>query len=356
MHLILTGATGLVGSGVLDAMIKMKDVTKISVLSRRPIKMAEDVKDPRHALNSPPREYVRITKDFTLRAAEAFQALGSEEQPFNFVYVSGEGSTTRPGRLTPTFGRVKGETERALAEMRRANPSFRASSIRPAFVDAAQHDAIRPYVPATGAAWRAMLAVVGPPIRSLAKGSWSPTLPMGRFMAEMAMGRWEDGMRAGGPAVERIGDAMKLLNCTTLGIEEFFGSSVPQSCAILSHRWEAGEVTYQEVINLQGLDQKAGWAKVREACRVAHSKGYSYAWVDTCCINKQDLTELTEAINSMFKWYAKSAVCFAYLSDVPPGQSSIKDSLEFEGASALIFTKDITYNPEVSYAEEQAQY
>ena len=47
MHLILTGATGLVGSGVLDAMIKMKDVTKISVLSRRPVKMAKDAKDPR---------------------------------------------------------------------------------------------------------------------------------------------------------------------------------------------------------------------------------------------------------------------------------------------------------------------
>ncbi|KAG4217225.1 hypothetical protein PC116_g34294, partial [Phytophthora cactorum] len=47
MHLILTGATGLVGSGVLDAMIKMKDVSKISILSRRPVKMAEDAKDPR---------------------------------------------------------------------------------------------------------------------------------------------------------------------------------------------------------------------------------------------------------------------------------------------------------------------
>lgn len=47
MHLILTGATGLVGSGVLDAMIKMKDVTKISILSRRPVPMAEDAKDPR---------------------------------------------------------------------------------------------------------------------------------------------------------------------------------------------------------------------------------------------------------------------------------------------------------------------
>lgn len=47
MHLILTGATGLCGSGVLDAMIKMKEVTKISIISRRPVKMAEDTRDPR---------------------------------------------------------------------------------------------------------------------------------------------------------------------------------------------------------------------------------------------------------------------------------------------------------------------
>jgi len=47
MHLILTGATGLVGSGVLDAMIKAKDITKISILSRRPVKMIEGLNDPR---------------------------------------------------------------------------------------------------------------------------------------------------------------------------------------------------------------------------------------------------------------------------------------------------------------------
>ena len=47
MHLILTGATGLIGSGVLDAMVRMKEVTKISIISRRPVKMADDAKDPR---------------------------------------------------------------------------------------------------------------------------------------------------------------------------------------------------------------------------------------------------------------------------------------------------------------------
>lgn len=47
MHLILTGATGLIGSSVLDAMLKTAEVTKISILSRRPVAMAENAKDPR---------------------------------------------------------------------------------------------------------------------------------------------------------------------------------------------------------------------------------------------------------------------------------------------------------------------
>jgi uncharacterized protein YbjT (DUF2867 family) len=42
MHLILTGATGLVGTAVLDAMLKTKDISKISVLSRRPVKFQDE--------------------------------------------------------------------------------------------------------------------------------------------------------------------------------------------------------------------------------------------------------------------------------------------------------------------------
>ena len=41
MHLILTGATGLVGSGVLQHMLTLQTLTKISILSRRPVPMAE---------------------------------------------------------------------------------------------------------------------------------------------------------------------------------------------------------------------------------------------------------------------------------------------------------------------------
>ena len=56
--------------------------------------------------------------------------------------------------------------------------------------------------------------------------------------------------------------------------------------------------------------------KIVEFCKLSASLGYDWGWVDTCCINKESSAELSEAINSMFEWYSKSAVCIAYLADV----------------------------------------
>ncbi|KAK3301736.1 uncharacterized protein B0T15DRAFT_563241 [Chaetomium strumarium] len=39
-------------------------------------------------------------------------------------------------------------------------------------------------------------------------------------------------------------------------------------------------------------------------------------WIDTCCIDKSSSAELSEAINSMYRWYVRSRACYAYLSDV----------------------------------------
>lgn len=85
MHLILTGATGLVGSGVLDAMIKMKDVTKISILSRRPVKMAEDAKDPRInvILHQDFNQYPKELLDQLEGAAGCVWALGVSQTKVN---------------------------------------------------------------------------------------------------------------------------------------------------------------------------------------------------------------------------------------------------------------------------------
>lgn len=49
MHLILTGATGLVGAAALDAMLNLSTVTRISILSRRPVPMVDASKNKEKA-------------------------------------------------------------------------------------------------------------------------------------------------------------------------------------------------------------------------------------------------------------------------------------------------------------------
>ncbi|ERF69366.1 hypothetical protein EPUS_08638 [Endocarpon pusillum Z07020] len=87
--------------------------------------------------------------------------------------------------------------------------------------------------------------------------------------------------------------------------------------AILSHTW--GE-DYEEVsfIDLtRGLRRtKAGYKKLRFCAKQAARDGLQYFWVDTCCINKENNTELSEAITSMYRWYNRATKCYTYLSDV----------------------------------------
>ncbi|KAI6128730.1 hypothetical protein EDD16DRAFT_1547849 [Pisolithus croceorrhizus] len=45
-------------------------------------------------------------------------------------------------------------------------------------------------------------------------------------------------------------------------------------------------------------------------------EGYAWLWIDTCCIDKRSSAELSEAINSMYRWYRNSRVCYTYLHDV----------------------------------------
>ncbi|KAH7312593.1 heterokaryon incompatibility protein-domain-containing protein [Stachybotrys elegans] len=112
---------------------------------------------------------------------------------------------------------------------------------------------------------------------------------------------------------------MRLLNTETLELKEFFRDIPPY--AIVSHRWEEEEVSFQQLTKPEAKAMK-GYAKIQQACAQArkHEPKLDYAWIDTCCIDKTDSTELAEAINSMFKWYEEAAICYAFLSDVPPGE------------------------------------
>ena len=99
---------------------------------------------------------------------------------------------------------------------------------------------------------------------------------------------------------------------------EFFDNPEDLKYAILSHTWGSGEVSFQEMANLDIARTKPGFSKIERTCKLARDRGLRHAWVDTCCIDKSSSAELTEAINSMFRWYKASAVCFVYLSDLPP--------------------------------------
>jgi Heterokaryon incompatibility protein (HET) len=108
---------------------------------------------------------------------------------------------------------------------------------------------------------------------------------------------------------------MKLIRAKTLEIVEILGSDVPPY-AILSHTWDPDEeVSYEEMINGSGK-QKAGLLKIKQCCLQAVRDGLEWAWADTCCIDKSSSAELTEAINSMFKYYSRAAVCYAFFADV----------------------------------------
>jgi uncharacterized protein YbjT (DUF2867 family) len=90
MHLILTGATGLVGTAVLDAMIKANNVTKISVLSRRPVKFTDD------------RINVILHKDFTSYDSNIINQLHGAEACVWALGIS-QSEVSKESVLSPTW-------------------------------------------------------------------------------------------------------------------------------------------------------------------------------------------------------------------------------------------------------------
>ncbi|CAH0038227.1 unnamed protein product [Clonostachys solani] len=119
---------------------------------------------------------------------------------------------------------------------------------------------------------------------------------------------------------------MRLLDTQTKRLEpnEFHGSRLPQY-AILSHTWEHDEVTFEDMQDPRVARQKEGWSKISEMCACARRNRWRYAWVDTCCIDKKNSTELAEAIGSMYKYYQHAKQCYVYLSDLPMGASILEE-------------------------------
>lgn len=109
---------------------------------------------------------------------------------------------------------------------------------------------------------------------------------------------------------------MRLLDTGSLEITEFSPTKI-KPYAILSHTWgeDEHEATYED-FRTGNARNRLGFRKIEGACTQAKRDGLDYVWVDTCCIDKSSSAELSEAINSMYRWYEDAAVCYIYLSDV----------------------------------------
>jgi hypothetical protein len=122
---------------------------------------------------------------------------------------------------------------------------------------------------------------------------------------------------------------MRLLNAHTLKLELFHDPAAQNiQYATLSHTWGEDEVSFGDMEDPAAAEKKLGFAKIRSACETTIAYGLSYVWVDTCCIDKSSSAELSEAINSMYRWYKNSVFCFAYLSDLPPNQAADQSALD----------------------------
>lgn len=199
MRILMTGASGLVGQGVLHEVLRDPGVSRIAVLGRRALAHAdprvldlvverfdalagvEDQLAPFDAcfycagappIGTPEARYRHVTRDLTLQVARTF----AERNPQGrFLYVSGAHADP-DSRVMPL--RVKGETERALQALPLTTVMLRPGGIQPAHGERSPH------------AWMRPLYAVAAPLMGLgvrlAPGVMTSTAHLGRTLLALA--------------------------------------------------------------------------------------------------------------------------------------------------------------------------
>jgi uncharacterized protein YbjT (DUF2867 family) len=220
MKVILFGASGMVGQGVLRECLLDPDVTEVVAVARSPLAAAhpklrqvfhDDFTDFTavagqlagadacfyclgvSAAGHSPQDYTRITYDCTLAAA---RTVAAGNPGLTFTYVSGEGTdSTEQGRSG--WARVKGRTENALLAM-----DMHAYMFRPGWVQPLHGERSR-----TG--WYRVLYAAGswlyPLLRRLAPGHVTTTRALGRAMLAVTRLDGEEPYVLHSPDINRLG-------------------------------------------------------------------------------------------------------------------------------------------------------
>jgi len=199
MRILLAGATGLVGQGVLRECLHAADVTHVTALGRHPsgqsdpklhdlvvpdfadLRGVEDQLRPFDAClycaGAPPigtaeAEYRHVTLDLTRHVAETVARLNPA---LTFVYISG--AYSNPDSHVMVL-RVKGETERALAALPIRTVMLRPGGIQPVGDEHSPHAAL-------AALYRVAGPLMGLGVR-LAPQLLTTTARVGRAMLQLA--------------------------------------------------------------------------------------------------------------------------------------------------------------------------
>jgi uncharacterized protein YbjT (DUF2867 family) len=154
MRVILFGATGMVGQGVLRECLRDPEVERVLVIGRSSIgNQNEKVREIVHrdfldfssieaqlggydacffclgvsSVGMKEQDYTRVTYDYTMAAAEV---LAKQNPGMTFIYVSGTGTdSSEKGSLM--WARVKGRTENTLFKLPLKAYAFRPGYVQP---------------------------------------------------------------------------------------------------------------------------------------------------------------------------------------------------------------------------------
>ena len=96
---------------------------------------------------------------------------------------------------------------------------------------------------------------------------------------------------------------MRLINTSTRELQTFFAEAVP-NYAILSHRWNEKEVSFQDLQDGRG-EKMPEYSKIERCCVQAQLDGLQYVWIDSCCIDK---TSSAEYVKPFFKFHFHSTI------------------------------------------------
>lgn len=154
LNVIITGATGMIGEGVLHVCLNHKDVENILVVSRKPTGYSHPkLKEIIHsnfldisslnaqlkgynacyfclgvsAMGRNETEYTKLTHSLTVNFAKT---LAQHNHDMTFCYISGAGTdSSEQGRIM--WARVKGKTENDLMKL----PFKKVFNLRPGLID-----------------------------------------------------------------------------------------------------------------------------------------------------------------------------------------------------------------------------